>query len=176
MSSVKRCTGPCGKELPLHAFHVASDGRRHSQCKTCRADRERKRRKRKKDERLDQIEADAVSAFCQVARMGGSNVPHAAELVETIMEYMGGSAGFSNLLLKQYYDSPPGGAHRTRLLETIVRLVKDNTAMGGAKKPLSHWTEDELEDELRQRVLETVRVINVLPAPETREEAPTENP
>ena len=48
--------------------------------------------------------------------------------------------------------------------------------MGGAKKPLAHWTEDELEDELRQRVLETVRVINVIPALEQREEAPTENP
>lgn len=159
----------------MHAFHVASDGRRHTQCKTCRSERERKRRKQAKDQRLDQIEAESVTAFCQVARMGGSNVPHAAELVETIMEYMGGVAGFTSLFMKQYYDSPPGGAHRTRMLETIARLVKDNTAMGGAKKPLSHWSEDELEDELRQRVLETVQVIQALPAPEEREKTPAEN-
>lgn len=175
MSATKQCV-KCNQVLPMHAFHVASDGRRHSQCKKCRSDTERNRRKRKKDERLDQIEADAVNAFVAASRMGGANIPHSAELVETIMEYMGGSAGFSNLLMKQYYDSPPGGAHRTRILETIVRLVKDNTAMGGAKKPLAHWTEEELEDELRQRVLETVRVINVTPALELREEAPTENP
>jgi hypothetical protein len=78
--------------------------------------------------------------------------------------------------MKQYYDSPPGGAHRTRMLETIARLVTNNTAMGGAKKPMSHWTEDELEDELRQRVLETATIITALPAMEKREEAPAQNP
>ena len=176
MSTVKTCTS-CNKELPLHAFHVAADGRRHSKCKACRAEGERKRRKKKKDERLDRIEADAVDAFCQVARMGGSNVPHSAELVETILEYMGGVHGFSNLFMKQYYDSPPGGAHRTRMLETMVRLVTNNTAMGGAKKPLSHWSEDELEDELRQRLMETAITIRALPAaPEVREEAPAQDP
>jgi hypothetical protein len=174
-AGTKRCT-KCQKDLPAHAYHVAADGRRHSMCKTCRSERERKRRKKGKDERLDRIEADAVDAFCQVARMGGSNVPHSAELVETILEYMGGVAGFSNLFMKQYYDSPPGGAHRTRMLETMVRLVTNNTAMGGAKKPLSHWSEEELDDELRQRLLETATVINALPAPEKREEAPSQNP
>jgi hypothetical protein len=174
-AATKRCN-KCQKELPAHAFHVAADGRRHSQCKACRSEGERKRRKRSKDERLDRIEANAVDAFCQVARLGGSNVPHSAELVETIMEYMGGVAGFSNLFMKQYYDSPPGGAHRTRMLETIARLVTNNTAMGGAKKPMSHWTEDELEDELRQRVLETATIITALPAMEKREEAPAQNP
>jgi len=171
--STKQCV-KCHKELPLHSFHVAADGRRHSPCKKCRSDYERKRRKRKKDERLDRIEADAVDAFCKAARMGGANIPHAAELVETIMEYMGGSAGFSNLLVKQYYDSPPGGAHRTRILETIVRLVKDNTAMGGAKKPLALWSEEELEDELRDRLLETAITLKALPAP--HEETPTQDP
>lgn len=170
---MKKCQ-VCNKELPDHAFSVAADGRRHSKCKACRSDYERKRRKKSKDERLDQIEADAVSAFCQVARMGGSNVPHSAELVETIMEYMGGVRGFSNLFMKQYYDSPPGGAHRTRMLETIARLVTNNTALGGAKKPLTHWTEDELEDELRQRLIETAITIKALP--EVREATPTENP
>lgn len=175
MSTVKTCT-QCQKELPAHAFHVAADGRRHSKCKTCRSERERKRRKHKKDERLDKIEADAVDAFCQVARMGGSNVPHSAELVETILGYMGGVNGFSNLFMKQFYDSPPGGAHRTRMLETMVRLMKDNTAMGGAKKPLSLWSEDELEEELRQRLMETAYTIKLLPPPEIREEAPPQDP
>jgi hypothetical protein len=76
--------------------------------------------------------------------------------------------------MKQYFDSPPGGAHRTRMLETLVRLVTNNTAMGGAKKPLAHWTEDELEDELRQRIIETAITIKSLPAP--LEATPTENP
>jgi hypothetical protein len=171
-STTKKCVR-CNQELPLHSFHVSSDGRRHSQCKKCRSETERTRRKRKKDQRLDAIEADAVSAFCKAARVGGTNVPHAAELLETIMEYTGGPSGFSNLFMKQYFDSPPGGAHRTRMLETMVRLVTNNTAMGGAKKPLAHWTEDELEDELRQRLIETAITIRALPEPS--EKAPAEN-
>lgn len=171
----KKCIG-CNKELPEHAFHLSADGRRHPRCKACRSDYERKRKKKKKDQRLDNIEVDAVDAFCRAARLGGSNIPHSAELVETIMEYMGGVAGFSNLFMKQYYDSPPGGAHRTKMLESMVRLITNNTAMGGAKKPLSHWTEDELEDELRQRLIETAITMKAIPALEYREEAPAQDP
>ena len=61
------------------------------------------------------------------------------------------------------------------MLETIARLVTNNTAMGGAKKPLTHWTEDELEDELRQRLIETAITIKALPLQEQRETAPAEN-
>jgi hypothetical protein len=164
----------CRKDLPEDAFHVASDGKRHAKCKDCRAEYERGRRKKEKNERLDKIERDAVDLFCTSARLGGSNIPHTAELLERLYEYMGGVAGFANLFMKQYYDSPPGGAFRTKQLETIVRLTTSNTALGGAKKPLGLWSEEELEDELRQRLLEaasTIRVITALPEPV--EEAPT---
>jgi predicted Ser/Thr protein kinase len=33
--------------------------------------------------------------------------------------------------------------------------------MGGAKKPLTAWSEEELEDELRQRILEAATTITV---------------
>jgi hypothetical protein len=56
--------------------------------------------------------------------------------------------------MKQFYDAPVGGAFRTKMLDTVVRLVKDNTAMGGAKKPLELMTEEELEAELRRQVIE----------------------
>ena len=155
----------CRKELPDNALHVSSDGRRHPKCKTCRADYERKRRKQRKDERLDKIERDAVDLFCNTARLGGANIPHSSELLEYLLEYMGGVAGFANLFMKQYYDSPPGGAFRTKQLETVVRLVTNNTALGGAKKPLGMWSEEELEEELRQRLVEAAITIRGLPAP-----------
>jgi hypothetical protein len=47
------------------------------------------------------------------------------------------------------------------MLDTVVRLVSANTAMGGAKKPLTAWSEEELEDELRQRILEAATTITV---------------
>lgn len=165
----------CKKDLPDDAFHLAADGKRHPKCKACRTAYERKRRKQKKDDRLDKIERDAVDLFCHVAKAGGGNIPHSSELLETLLEYMGGTRGFANLYMKQYYDSPPGGAFRTKQLETIVRLVTNNTALGGAKKPLSMWSEEELEDELRQRLLETavtLRTITIPALPEVREEAP----
>jgi hypothetical protein len=170
---MKACV-KCKQSLPETSFHSASDGRLHPQCKKCRSDYERKRRKKKKNERLDAIEQDAVDIFCRTARVGGSNIPHSAELVETILEYMGGVQGFSNLFMKQYYDSPPGGAHRTKMLETMVRLVSANTAMGGAKKPLTMWSEDELEDELRQRLMETALTLKALPV-EVSEAAPAQD-
>lgn len=171
----------CKKDLPESEFHLAATGERHSKCKKCRAEYERTRRKRRKDERLDKIEKDAVDLFCAAARLGGANIPHSSELLETLLEYMGGTRGFANLYMKQYYDSPPGGAFRTKQLETIVRLVTNNTAMGGAKKPLSLWSEEELEDELRQRLLETAAsiqsiTVQALPAPEVHEEASTPDP
>ena len=173
MRSCKKCK----KELPDDAFHLAADGKRHPACKTCRASYERKRRKQRKDERLDKIERDAVDLFCSAAKMGGANIPHSSELLETLLEYMGGTRGFANLYMKQYYDSPAGGAFRTKQLETIVRLVTNNTAMGGAKKPLSLWSEEGLEDELRQRLLETaVSLKSITIQALTHEAAPAEDP
>jgi hypothetical protein len=150
--ALKACIG-CKQTLPDTAFHLSADGRRHPRCKKCRSEYERARTKKKKDDRLEGIEQDAVSDFCRLARRGGSNVPHSAELVETILEYMGGTGGFSSLFVKQYIDSPPGGAHRTRMLDTVARMILSNTAMGGAKKPLEMMTEEELEIELRRQVL-----------------------
>jgi hypothetical protein len=77
------------------------------------------------------------------------------------MEYFGGVRGFANCYMKQLFDSPSGGAFRTKMLDTVVRLVSANTAMGGAKKPLTAWSEEELEDELRQRILEAATTITV---------------
>ncbi|NDE18490.1 hypothetical protein EBZ80_26650 [bacterium] len=177
---MKKTCIECKQELPETSFHRSADGRMHPKCKTCRSSYERKRRKKKKDSRLDAIEQDAVDVFCKAARLGGSTIPHSAELIEVLLEYFGGVRGFGNVFMKQYYDSPPGGAHRTKMLETLVRLVNANTAMGGAKKPLSVWTEDELEEELRQRLMETAITLKALPVSRAvevlSETAPAEDP
>lgn len=98
--------------------------------------------------------------FIASARIGGANVPHSSELLEVLMEYCGGVRGFANIYMKQFYDAAPGGAFRTKMLDTLVRLTSANTAMGGAKKPLELWSEEELEDELKQRLLEAAVTIN----------------
>ena len=134
-------------------FHKSKDGF-HARCRKCRNKKERGARKKKRNKKLEEIERGAVDTFIAAARIGGANIPHSSELLEVMMEYFGGVRGFANAYLKQFYDSPVGGAFRTKMLDSIVRLVVGNTAMGGAKKPLDLMTEEELEAELRKQVLE----------------------
>ncbi len=97
------------------------------------------------------------------ARVGGANIPHPSEMLEVLMSYFGGVAGFANVYMKQYFDAPPGGAFRTKLLDTIVRLTSSNTAMGGAKKPLTLWSDEELDEELTKRLTEAAKILNLVP-------------
>lgn len=152
-------------------------------CRACIRTRRTKQNERKvarRQQSLSKIEASGVDLYTQLAAAGGSNIPHTAEVLERVFQYFGGVAGFSAILVKQYYDSPAGGSARSRLLETIVRLVTKNVEAGGAKKPLALWTEDELEAELEQRFAEamtTYRGVTVdakakaLTAPSTNERA-----
>lgn len=151
----------CRKSFPENSefFHKSKDGL-HARCKPCRRAYERGRRDKKRKRKLDDIEKGAVDLFVASARLGGANVPHSSELLEVMMEYFGGVRGFANAYMKQLYDSPAGGAFRTKMLDTIVRLVSANTAMGGAKKPLTMWSEEELESELNQRLLEAALSLN----------------
>lgn len=154
MSEYKACV-ECGTSYPATPanFHKSKDGL-HAKCRKCRNKNARGSRKKKRNRKLDEIERGAVDLFTAAARIGGANIPHSSELLEVIMEYFGGVRGFANAYLKQFYDAPVGGAFRTKMLDSVVRLVVGNTAMGGAKKPLELMTEEELEAELRRQVLE----------------------
>ena len=57
----------------------------------------------------------------------------------------------ASMLVKQYYDAPPGSATRTKMLEAITKLTVQTSEMGASKKPLELWTDDELEEELDKR-------------------------
>jgi hypothetical protein len=152
--SDKVCTD-CGGTFPLSHDHwrQKKDGKWDVRCLICRAKVNRGKRARRKEKDSLAIEQGALNTFLNAARQGGDNVPHSSELLERLMEYFGGTSGFSAMLVKQYFDSAPGGATRTKMLDSMVRLVVKNTDMGGAKKPLGQWTDDELEVELDSRLL-----------------------
>lgn len=154
MPESKTCI-ECGVTYPATPtyFHKSKEGY-HARCRKCRNKKIRKERKGKRNKKLDEIEKGAVGLFVASARIGGANIPHSSELLETLMEYFGGVRGFGNAFMKQYYDSPVGGAFRTKMLDSVVRLVQNNTAMGGAKKPFDLMTDEELEAEIRRQVLE----------------------
>ena len=161
MGEFKACI-ECGKTYPatpVH-FHKSKDGF-HARCRKCRNKKERVARKKKQNGKLAEIEKGAVDLFIASARIGGANIPHSSELLEVLMGYFGGVSGFANAYMKQFYDSPVGGAFRTKMLDGVMRLVTTNTAMGGAKKPLELMTEEELETEARRQIIEAAMAMKV---------------
>lgn len=152
--STKTCHD-CGDTLPATVAHFRKrkDGTLDVRCLPCRRKMVLGKRKKERAQSLRDIEVGAVASFMGAASSGGQNIPHSCELLERLMEYFGGVSGFSSLLVKQYFDSVPGGAARTKMLETITRLVVKNTEAGGAKKPLGQWSDEELESELDTRLI-----------------------
>jgi hypothetical protein len=146
--------GDCGQTFPLSKDHFAvrKSGEFDGRCLACRARRNRGKKLKSKQQDMKAIETGAANAFVKAATRGGENIPHSSELLERVMEYFGGSSGFAAMLVKQYFDAPPGGSHRTKLLEGIVRLVTKNTELGGSKKPMTQWSDEELEAELDGRL------------------------
>jgi hypothetical protein len=150
----------CGLTYPEDKQHYrrrVQNGKEYwsSECLKCRAKQSAASNLKKKEQRekaLGKIEHDGVGLFMKAIQKGGSNVPHSAELIEQVMNYFGGVGGFSAVMVKQYWDSEPGGTQRSKLIETMSRLVAKNAEQGGAKKPLALWSEDELEEELNARI------------------------
>ena len=48
------------------------------------------------------------------------------------MTLFGGSGGFASMLVKQYYDAPPGSATRTKMLEAITKLTVQTSEMAAS--------------------------------------------
>lgn len=133
-----------------------------NRCRDCARAHERIRKKRaakRRRDSLEKIERDACNTLITKAGPGGANVPHSAELLEELMTYFGGVKGYASMFAKQYHEAPPGGSMRTRMLESMTRLVAANTAMGGAQKPVSMMSDDELEAQLNDKLREVASVM-----------------
>lgn len=161
MAEYRACV-KCGKshELTPAHWHKSKDGF-HARCRACRNKQVKADRLTKSQKKLVEIEKGAVDLFIAAARVGGTNIPHSSELLECMMKYFGGVEGFSRAFMKQFFDAPAGGAFRTKQLDSLLRLIVNNTAMGGAKKPLELMTEEELEAQYRRDVLAAAMAIKV---------------
>jgi hypothetical protein len=154
MSAKSRTCRLCGKDLPENAdnFKRLRGGKLDTRCLLCRREALRGKRNKERLQTLQDVEVGALGTFLREANQGGENIPHSAEVLERLMEYFGGVSGFSGLFAKHYFDSPPWGSTRTKMLEAMLRLVVKNTEQGGAKKPMTQWTDEELEEELDSRL------------------------
>lgn len=150
-SSTRRCD-TCEEILPLHKDYYAPTGNGDTYSYVCVKCTDRK----KAEEEIQKIEEEALTRLRSLPLSGGSNIPHTAELLEGAMVAFGGTAGFSNLLMKQYLDAKPGSRIRSGILEMITRLASKNTEVGGAKKPTELMSEEELEAEIELRLKNAV--------------------
>ena len=147
----ERQCSDCQKVKPLTIHYFAyKTGTTASFKVTCRECLKAK----KLQKGLNNLETKAVKTFLNEAKTGGSNIPHTAELLESVMGYFGGTNGFSSLLMKQYVECQPGSRQRNAILEMIFRLASKNAEMGGSKKPVTLLSDEELEGEINKRLEE----------------------
>lgn len=159
MNPGEKACAECGEVRPNDPMHFPMYRKQCSACLAC-VTKARRRKQEEKAEyrarRLSRMEGKAADLLIKAQAAGGGNIPHSAELLEQLMVFFGGVNGFSSMLLKQYLDAKPGSPTRTRMLEMITRLVTANAALGGSKKPLTMWSEDELNEELDARLADAV--------------------
>jgi hypothetical protein len=149
----------CGTQLEATAISFPVYKKRVQKCLGCVVTLRRQAgdaKREKQARRMGKLETAAVDTLLTAARKGGTNIPHSAELLEQLMVCFGGVNGFSQLLLKNYFDAPAGSGQRTKIMEMITKLVTVNADQGGSKKPLALWSEDELENELDVRIRQAV--------------------
>ena len=147
----------CGLLRPDTAIDFPLYAKKQDVCLSCVTASRRRRRALKaeaRDRKIAARETRAVDTMLSAVRVGGATVPHSAELLENVMEYFGGVGGFSAVMMKQYFDAKPGSATRSKMLEMMTRLVTTNAEQGGSKKPLTFWSEEELNAEIDQRLEE----------------------
>ena len=144
----------CGMDLPADSEHFKADkdGALGPRCIPCHRAKRQEYKRNEKQKTMHDVEHEAMTSFLRQTSSGGENIPHSSEVLERVMLYLGGVNGFAGCLVKQMFDSPPGSATRTKMLEAVLRLIVKNTEMGGAKKPLEQWSDAELEDELDSRL------------------------
>lgn len=121
-----------------------------SSCKECRAAGQQARREEKRRALAALAREKAkMTVLCEAIKAPGA--PHTAELVERLVAQFGGLDGLVNEIHSHYLIAKPGGPGRTSILQTIVRLITTNTQLGGAKKPLDYYTDEELKQEANAR-------------------------
>ena len=150
----------CAQEFEFTELNFPVFKKARNVCVHCVA----KRRSRKKAEEaqrrqnvMDKTEEQILDTYCKAVKRGGSRIPHSAELLESCMDLVGGVNGLSALLMKQLFESKPGGAMRSKALEMLTRLISQNAEIGGDRKALELWNEEELQDELETKLKEAAQ-------------------
>lgn len=159
--------GKCQRELPKNNdfFDHASDRedgfRNH--CKQCRRERRAVQQVKDTAELLNTLDLAVVRNLAE-SRPGGSIVPHAAEIYQSVMALMGGVQGFAMHWAGQYIAAKPGSQTRERMLAGMLKLSQALSDANKVTMPAEMLSEQELsaaiaQDELRIRQEERSRIV-----------------
>ena len=150
----------CAQEFEFTELSFPVFKKARNVCVHCVSKR-KSRKKAEENERrqsvMQKTEEQILNTYCKEVRQGGSKIPHSAELLESLLRLCGGTDGLSASIMKQLFNAPPGGAMRSKALDMITRLVQSNTEVGGDRKALELWNEEELQDELETKLKEAAQ-------------------
>lgn len=155
METAERVCRLCQNTYPLtlEFFHgdTAREPPFHLECKTCRNAQKRGKFLALAHEKQEQIRKALVLQALGAA-IKNPQAPHTAEITERVCAHMGGVEGLAISVHEHFLNTEIGGPQRTNMLRIILDLIKANVSLGGAKKPLDYYSEEELESELNARV------------------------
>lgn len=152
----KNCS-VCLDKLPLDAVHFDRD--RHSadgfrdECKSCRATKRKRQDDSEIDDRLKALDRASMKMLTNISHGDYSKLPHIGEVFECLMRVFGGPQGYAQHFLGTYLTANPGSQQRVKLLSIISMMANQVTQSGAAKVPKEYLTDDDLNREIKERIL-----------------------
>lgn len=143
----------CGQPRPLNEDWFDRDAEKPSgfkaTCKSCRKE-QRKRKKGKDFESLARRQEMSAGKAIALLADGGSNCPHSAQALESIMSLLGGTQGMAKLFVTDYFAAAPGSQMRDRKLAALLKLISEVTASGAAKLPKHLMADEDIDREMER--------------------------
>lgn len=149
----KQCGGPCQKWLPFEYFDRDTskpDGFR-AWCKACRKAKREAAAKAAEEKEIvhvvQEIEAPILATLSDNNR-GGTNLPHESQMLERVIDMLGGVDGLAAFYVAQILAAPPGSVIRERMLNRVWSAIEHLSDESKTTKPIHQMTDKELEARL----------------------------
>lgn len=150
---MKMC-GKCRKELPKNRDFFDRDNSKEdgfkSWCKQCRKERHELAQAKHAAELMKQLDMAVVLNLAQ-AKPGGTCVPHATEIYQSVMAIMGGVQGFAMHWAGTYTAAQPGSQTRERMLGGMLKLSQAVSDSNKVQMPAEMLTDEDLNEEVKRR-------------------------
>lgn len=151
MKPTKSCAR-CAEELPIEAFDRDAskpDGYK-SHCKKCRAAALESRRLQQAGQVLQELQNGLIRNLAH-SKPGGPDLPHIAEVCQSIIHLFGGVDGMAQQFLANYIAAKPGSLTRERMLSNLMKM---NAVVSDSKKvemPVELMSDQDLQAEIEER-------------------------